>query len=187
MNFSPFPQLSTEHLLLRQLSLNDAEEIFALRSNEIVNKYLNRPKARSIDDAKDFIKKINIGVESNQSMYWAICLREQLTLIGTICLWNFSDEGNKAEIGYELLPQFHGKGIMQEAFSEVVEFGFLTLQLDRIEAWTMLQNENSVKILERNNFKRNADLESRIDRVAEGPDTIIYTLSKQLFKQQAAV
>jgi [ribosomal protein S5]-alanine N-acetyltransferase len=187
MNFSPFPQLITERLLLRQLSLNDAEEIFALRSNEIVNKHLGRPKAQSIDEAKNFINKINAGIESNQSVYWAICLQDQIKLIGTICLWNFSDEENKAEIGYELLPQFHGKGIMQEAFLKVVEFGFQTLQLDRIEAWTTMQNENSIKILERNNFRRSPELESKIDRVIEGPNTIIYTLSRQLFKQQVAV
>lgn len=187
LSFSPFPQIVTERLWLRQLSLNDAEEIFLLRTNEIVNKHLARPKARSIDDAKDFIKKINAGIESNQSVFWAICLRDQLKLIGTICMWNFSKEENKAEIGYELLPPFHGKGIMQEAFSKIAEFGFLTLQLDMIEAWTTLQNVRSVKILERNHFKRNPGLESKIDRAIEGPDIIIYSLSKQLFKQKVAV
>jgi [ribosomal protein S5]-alanine N-acetyltransferase len=187
MSFSPFPQLLTERLLLRQLSLNDAEEIFALRSNEIVNKYLDRKKAESIDDAKDFIKKINLGIELNQSIFWAICLRDQFKLIGTICLWNFSHEENKAEIGYELLPQFHGRGMMQEAFLKVVEFGFHTLGLDVIEAWTTTPNESSKKILERNGFKRDLTLENKIDRTVEGTDLIIYSLSKLAFKQRAVV
>ena len=57
--FPPFPQLETDRLILRQLSSRDEEEIFSLRSSDIVNKYLNRPKAKSIEDAKNFIEKIN--------------------------------------------------------------------------------------------------------------------------------
>lgn len=176
---SPFPQLLTERLLLRQVRRADVQEIFLLRSDEIVNKYLGRPKAKSIEDAEDFIKRINFGTGNNQHFYWAICFPDQLKLMGTICLWNFSEDGNKAEIGYELLPQFHGKGIMQEAFSKVVEYGFETLELTTIEAWTIQQNSNSIKILERNHFNRDVDLESKIDRTSEPPDQIIYSLSKR--------
>lgn len=184
-SFSSFPQLLTERLLLRQLSLKDEEEIFTLRSDATVNKYLDRPKASSIEDARAFINKINLGVHS--SFFWAICFKEEIKLLGTICLWNFSEEENKAEIGYELLPQFYGKGIMQEAFFKVVEFGFQNLELSSIDAWTTIQNVHSIKILERNLFKRNAALENKIDRTVEGPDLIIYSLSKEAFKQQASV
>src|SRR5690348_17193471 len=114
ISFTPFPVLLTERLLLRELNWNDAQDIFLLRSNDAVNKYLNRPKAKTIEDAIDFIKKINFVVRANQSIFWAICLQHEVHLSGTICLWNFSDEENKAEVGYELLPQFQGKGIIQE-------------------------------------------------------------------------
>lgn len=176
--FSPFPELTTNRLSLRQLSLSDEEEIYLLRSNDVVNKYLDRPKAKSIEDALAFIRRINFSVDNKQSMFWAVCFREDTKLIGTICLWNFSDENTKAEIGYELLPQYHGKGIMQEAFSKVVEFGFTTLHLNTIEAWTLHQNEGSIRILERNHFKRDTELENKIDRNNEGPDLTIYALSK---------
>lgn len=182
LNFSPFPQLVTDRLILRQLSLNDAEEVFILRSDETVNKYLARPRATTIDDAKAFIERINLAIDTNHSIFWAICFIGDPKLIGTICLWNFSEEENKAEIGYELLPQFHGKGIMQEAFLKVVEFGFQNLRLHSIEACTTLQNKSSIKILERNYFIRDYDLENKIDRAIEGPDLIIYSLPKESFK-----
>ena len=185
--FSPRPEIVTERLLLRQLNLEDAEEIFELRSNEIVNKHLNRAKATSIEDAKEFIEKITDNVNGGQSLFWAICFKDQSKLMGTICLWNFSEEENKAETGYELLPQFHGKGIMNEAFSKVIEFGFQTLKLESIEAWTTVQNDGSKKVLERNRFQRNPELESKISRAVEGPDLIIYSLSKKMFTQQVAV
>jgi len=175
---SPFPQLTTNRLALRQLSLKDEEQIYLLRSNDAVNKYLDRPKARSIEDAREFIKRINFGVDNKQSMFWAVCFADDSKLIGTICLWNFSDDNTKAEIGYELLPQYQGKGIMQEAFSKVVEFAFADLHLNTIEAWTVQQNKSSIGILERNHFKRDSELENKIDRKTESPDLIIYVLSK---------
>ena len=50
-NFKPFPVLKTERLTLRKLASTDDNEIFALRSNENVNKYLDRKPSKSIDDA----------------------------------------------------------------------------------------------------------------------------------------
>jgi ribosomal-protein-alanine N-acetyltransferase len=179
-NFIPFPQLATQRLLLQQLSLNDAEELFDVRTNETINKYLDRTVPASIEEVKIFINKINLSIHANQSLFWKVCLKEQPGLIGTICLWNFSKE-NKAEIGYELLPQFQGKGIMQEAFLKIIEFGFQTLQLTSIEARTVKQNESSIKILERNYFTKDHNLENKIDRDIDGSDMIIFSLSKADF------
>ena len=103
INLTPFPNLSTERLTLRQLNLQDDNEIFFLRSDERVLKYLVIPKANSIEEARAFIHKINNG-----SAYWAICLKNETKLIGTICFWNISKEENKAEIGYVLHPGYQG-------------------------------------------------------------------------------
>ena len=154
-NFNPFPVLKTERLTLRQLASSDANEIFALRSNDNVNKYLNRKPAKSIDDAKTFIETINKNIQRNDSIYWAITLTGTNKLIGTICLFDFSDDNLKAEIGYELLPDFQGKGIMQEAASKVIDFGIRHIGLNSIEAYTHSENQNSTKLLEKFNFKKN--------------------------------
>ena len=84
-NFKPFPVLKTERLTLRQLASSDDNEIFALRSNENVNKYLDRKPSKSIDDAKTFIQTINKNIQKNDSIYWAISLNDTDKLIGTIC------------------------------------------------------------------------------------------------------
>ena len=59
INFTPFPGLTTERLNLRQMKIQDENEIFALRSDERVQEFLDRPKAKIIDDARKFIEKIN--------------------------------------------------------------------------------------------------------------------------------
>lgn len=154
-NFKPFPVLKTERLTLRQLVSGDANEIFALRSNEIVNKYLDRKRSGSIDDAKTFIQTITENIQKNDSIYWAITLTGTDKLIGAICLFDFSDNNLKAEIGYELLPDFQGKGIMQEAASKVIDFGIQHIGLNSIEACTHSENQASTRLLEKFNLKKN--------------------------------
>jgi [ribosomal protein S5]-alanine N-acetyltransferase len=174
---STFPGLVTERLLLRQLTPDDAKDIFLLRSDDIVNKYLDRSRATTLEDAQQFIGRINSAIYNQQSLFWAICLRGSEKLIGTICLWNFSPGKDKAEVGYELLPGYHGKGIMHEALSMVLEFGLQILELTTIEAWTVQQNIPSIRLLERNGFERDLSLENKIDRATEGPDLVIYSRS----------
>ena len=155
-NFKPFPVLKTERLTLRQLVSSDANEIFALRSNNNVNKYLDRKPSKSIDDAKIFIRTINENVQRNDSIYWAITLNGTEKLIGTICLFGFSDDNLKAETGYELLPGFQGKGIMQEATSKVIDFGIQLIGLQSIEAYSHAENKGSTRLLEKLNFKNHS-------------------------------
>ncbi len=154
-NFKPFPVLKTERLVLRQLAGSDDNDIFALRSNDHVNKYLGRKPAKSLDDAKSFIKTINENIQRNDSIYWAITLKGTDKLIGTICLFDFSDDNLKAAIGYELIPGFQGKGIMQEAASTVIDFGIHHIGLHSIEAYTHSENQRSTKLLEKFDFKKN--------------------------------
>ena len=57
-NLEAFPILTTERLTLRQLSENDVHEIFLLRSDTIINRYLNRRPTHTLQAAMDFIKQI---------------------------------------------------------------------------------------------------------------------------------
>jgi|WetSurMetagenome_2_1015567.scaffolds.fasta_scaffold46743_5 [ribosomal protein S5]-alanine N-acetyltransferase len=178
ISFSPFPILKTERLILRKLSLDDAEEIFVFRSDDEVNKYLDRPRTKDIDEAIAFINKVNTSIANDILFYWGICLKDNPTLIGTICLWNLNEEENKAEVGYELHPGFHGKGIAKEALSKIIKFGFDDMQLDKIEAYTHKENLASTRLLEKFGFARDPHEESKIDFTVDDPNTIVYSLYK---------
>ncbi|MCP6379763.1 GNAT family N-acetyltransferase, partial [Klebsiella pneumoniae] len=82
-----------------------------------------------INDARYFIDAINEGIASKDWLYWAMILKGTQQLIGTICLWHFSNDKTTAEIGYELHPDFQGKGLMNEAIQTIIDYGFTTLQL----------------------------------------------------------
>ena len=158
----PFPVLSTERFNLRPIKTEDANEIFALRSDDRVNEYLDRPKAGTIEDAFQHIQRLNEGMARNESINWAIVFRETDKMVGSICFWKISKELAKAEIGYELLPDFQGKGIMQEVMPPVIEFGFDKIKFQSIEAELSPRNLKSIKLLEKHGFikekqKVNAD------------------------------
>ncbi len=173
MNFTPFPNLFTERLSLRQMNSNDENEIFVLRSDERVLQYINIPKAETIDDARKFIEKINTCILNNESVLWAISLKNSTTLIGTICFWNIDKENSVAEMGYILHPDFQGKGIMQEAITRIIDYGFNTMKLKAIVADLHCNNIKSLKLLERNGFT--------YTKKSDESDLVIYTLTRQIF------
>jgi len=86
INFTPFPKLATKRLTLRQLNMEDEKEIFVHRSDERILKYIDIPKAETIEDARNFIEKINKGIDENEWVYWEIIFKNDSQLIGTICL-----------------------------------------------------------------------------------------------------
>jgi ribosomal-protein-alanine N-acetyltransferase len=174
LNFTPFPNLETPRLVLRQIKLEDENEIYILRSDSRVNEFLEREKAGSIEDARNFINMINANIRNNKAVMWAITMKNNSKLIGTIVYWNISKENSTAEIGYELNPDFQGKGIMQEAISKIIEFGFETMEIQTIEAYTTDGNHKSINLLVKNNFM----IKPHAEKKDELKNTVIYTLTK---------
>ena len=178
-NFSPFPELRTERLLLRRLTTNDAEDMFFLRSSEVVLRYIGREPAKSIADAEDFINKINKGVDENESILWGITLlSDETKIIGTICLWNLQKEHYRGEIGYLLHPGHWRKGIMKEAINAVVNYGFTVLKLHSIEALLKPDNIASSSVLEKTGFIKEGHLKENFYFKGEFSDTLIYSRLK---------
>jgi [ribosomal protein S5]-alanine N-acetyltransferase len=171
-SFSPFPILTTNRLTLRRLIPNDEQAIFTLRSDAEINKYLDRKIAATLDDARGFINAVNDHVDKNTSLYWAITFTGKSELVGTICLYGFSDEDDKCEIGYELLNDFQRQGIMQEAVEKVIDYGFNTIGVQQIEAFFHRDNQRSIDLLEKFSFSNS----NVADETA--PEVICYYLKR---------
>lgn len=174
LNLTPFPELETSRLYLTKLEPEDAEEIFLLRSDKEVNRYLDRPPAKTLEDAYEFIAKINDNVSNNKAGFWKIKERHGSKLIGTICLYNIDLEKGEGEIGYEMLPSSQGKGFMKEALAKLLEFAFEKIQLKSIVACCDPNNLHSVNLLSKFNF---VPLEKSSNESEEGNDnTVCYIL-----------
>ncbi len=171
-NFTAFPILTTKRLTLRQLTIDDQQNIFALRSDREINKYLNRKPSKTIEDAINFINQINDNIKNNNSIYWVISQTITKTFVGTICLFDFSKEKDSCEIGYELMTKYQGQGIMREAIEEVINYAFQTLQFQKIVAFTHNGNQNSTKLLTKSNFLHSETVNK------ENPNLTIFSLTK---------
>jgi len=157
INFIPFPELSTERVALRQLSIKDEHEIFALRTDESVNRYIDRQRAKSLEDARQFVDKINTMIIKGEGIMWGVTLKDSPALIGTVGLWKFSTAEQQGEIGYELLPAYQGRGIMQEVVTRIIQYGFEDIGLQSIVAVLSPDNLQSVKLLQKHHFTRTPD------------------------------
>lgn len=176
LNFSPFPILITERLILRKVEMSDAPEIFFQRSDENMIQYLDRASAKSIDEAITFIKLITDNESKNESVTWALTLKGDNKLIGTICFWRIVPEHFRAEIGYVLHTIYQGKGLMQEAMESVLQYGFSTMKLHSVEANVNPKNTASINLLERNGFIKEAYFKENYFYNGQFLDSAIYSL-----------
>lgn len=182
LNFKPFPELTTNRLLLRRISADDADEFFKLRSNKKIMQFIDRPLAETKQDALKLIEIITNGVLNNEAITWAISLKYDSALIGTIGFWRILKEHYRAEIGYLLAEAFQGKGIMQEAINAALSYGFKTMQLHSVEANVNPSNAASIKLLEKNGFMREAFFKENYYYNGKFLDSYVYSLLVSGFK-----
>lgn len=156
LDFSLFPTLKTNRLLLRKLEMYDDQLIFAYQSNRDNFPFVDLPVYTKIGETRSYIKKMNTGLKNNKWLIWAIADISTNKILGTISIWNISTEEAKAELGFGLFTGNLGKGIMSEALQKVVEYGFQIMGLKTVEAYTNTANLSSRILLERNNFTKSA-------------------------------
>jgi len=177
VNFSPFPEIRTQRLLLRRITKADAPAVLAMRSNEDVMQYIDRPLLKSIEDAEAWIKIVDAALESNNGINWAIALATEPDIqIGTVGFWRLIKEHYRAEVGYMLNSAYWRKGIMKEALLAVHDFGFKEMKLHSIEAHINPANAASAAILESAGYTREAYFKEDYYFKGTFLDSAIYSL-----------
>lgn len=174
--FEIFPKILTERLSLEEFDISDAKDLFLIRSDEKVMKYMDRENYKSVDDAIQMINSIKESYRNKEGINWLIKDRTSLKLQGYIGFWRISRERIRGEIGYALKPEFWNKGIMTEALKKVVEFGFNEMGFHSIEGNVNPGNISSIALLEKIGFKKEAYFREDFLFNGEFKDSIIYSL-----------
>lgn len=182
LNFSPFPILESERLHFRRLTDADAPEIFALRSNPEIMKYIPRPLATTIEDALAHIKLINEKIDENIDINWAVTEKGNDKCIGLMGFYRTQPENFRTEIGYMITPEHKGKGYVTEAVKTLLDFAFNTLNFHSIEAVIDSRHMTSERVLQKNGFEKEAHFKENFFYNNEFTDTVIYSLLKRNFK-----
>ena len=182
--FDKFPNLETKRLTLGSFTIQDAEELYKIRSDDRVTKYLDRDNHKTVEESKIMIQKIIQSYKDKAGINWVIRKKVSFEIIGYIGFWDLIRENVRAEIGYASKPEYWGKGYMSEALLKVLDYGFNEFKLHSVLGNVNPQNERSIKLLERFGFKREAYF--REDYLYNGKylDSAIYCLLESEFSQK---
>jgi len=149
--FSTYPTLMTERLILREVRLADAADVLVFRGDAYVQRFNSEP-LKTIEEAVLFIQEAQQQRATQAGFGWGITLRGEDRVLGGVSLHSWSHYHRRAEVGYDLARARWGQGIGTEAVRAVLHFGFSQLNLNRIEAATIADNHESVNLLKKLGF-----------------------------------
>lgn len=152
MTTTDFPTIQTERLLLRQFTENDIENVFKGLSHPDIIKYYGVSYS-TLEETKEQMKFFADLEKNETGIWWAICSLDNKSFYGAGGLNSLSKEHKKAEIGFWLLTDFWGQGIMTEAMPLICKYGFGQLGLHRIEGLVETDNINCKKAMAKLDFK----------------------------------
>nr|WP_285860742.1 MULTISPECIES: GNAT family protein [Paenibacillus] len=158
----------------------DAADLFCYWSDPVVVKYMNVPVFTSVEETSEMIDFLNGLSETEDTMRWGIELVQEQRLIGSCGFntWELSG-AYRGEIGYDIGRAYWRQGYMTEAFRLMLNYGFMTMGLNRIEALVDPRNSASRSILQSFTFHEEGLLRE-YQRTEEGfVDLLIYSLLRR--------
>jgi len=148
-----FGNIETERLLLKCIDSGDREFIFEEFQNDFINQYLfDAEPMTDIEEADELIEFFNMQEPRNQNR-WVLIHKFEKLKMGT-CGFHFWDrEKNQAEIGFELMQAYNGKGYMAEAVAALIEFARNQMKVNKITANVYIHNAKCKSLLEKFGFR----------------------------------
>ena len=179
-SLTPFPDLETKRLWLRQATQGDTEAVFAVFSDSKVTRFHDLDTFTHLDEAIGVIERWVRSFENGHRIRWGIVRKQDNYLIGS-CGFRWDKEVNAAVVGYELASQFWRQGIMSEALHAILQYGFERRGMQFVIAEIMLGNVASRRLLEKLSFQSQGVLKERGFWKGEHHDLEQFMLMKNEF------
>lgn len=170
------PVLESPRVRLRPLRDEDVPALFEIFGDADAMKYWSHPPLADLDAVRTLLSEIRAYFDAKTLFQWGIALAESDRLIGTTTLFEIDDEHRRCGVGLALARSAWGKGYASEAFTRIIRFAFETLDLHRIEADPDPDNIASIKLCERQGFKREGLLRERYWLNGQAMDAAFYGL-----------
>lgn len=151
--FAQFPILQSDDIVLKKIEDHHLDEVFEIYNNDKVFDYCGIIPKHNKDTVKNMIGHFERDYHKKSRVKWGIFYHsEPDRLVGIIEALDFNQKVNMVTIGY-FLPESHwGKGIATEAVKILLDFLFIDVNVNRVQAEVMPLNENSKKVLLKNGF-----------------------------------
>ncbi|MEN2427738.1 GNAT family N-acetyltransferase [Chromobacterium vaccinii] len=149
-----FPTLHTPRLALREITLDDAPALLGIHGDADAMRWFGTDPLTTLEQARQMVEKFagwrNLPAPG---VRWGLAPREGGPLIGSIGLFKWNPGWRCCTLGYELARGRQGQGLMSEALRAALAWGFEHMELNRIEAQVHPDNQASLTLLERLDFK----------------------------------
>lgn len=145
-------KIQTNRLLLRPIVAGDIDHVFTGLSHPDVIKYYG-VSFHTLEATKEQMTWFADLEKNGTGMWFAVCSLDNKTFYGAGGLSSLSREHRKAEIGFWLIPDFWGQGIMTEAMPLICDYGFDRLGLHRIEGFVESDNTNCKNAMAKLDFQ----------------------------------
>ncbi|MES2138202.1 MAG: GNAT family protein [Bacteroidota bacterium] len=149
--YNKFPSISDDKISLRQIQFSDINDLIEISFYDSI-------QATTLKQATEMQAKINVDYINGNSIHWGIVDKLTNKIVGTCGYYRGLDKG-EGELGCVLLPQHRGQGYMTFAMLLAIKFGLNNIGLKRIWAITTQQNKKAIKLIEKLNFIKIADLD----------------------------
>lgn len=180
--FKDLQTLETHRLLLRKLTMRDANDVFEYASMPEVSKHVTWDYHRTLADSMGFLKSVIMQYENGVPSSWGIVHKENNKLIGTGGYHNWNTEDRRAEVGYAISSHYWNKGLMTESLKVMLKFGFEVMALNRIEARCKIENSASERVMQKCGMKYEGTLRQQMFVKGVYHDLKLYSILKQEFK-----
>ena len=171
-----FPELQTERLRLVEVNKEHAQGMFDNFSNPAVLQYYGMDPMTELAQAEKLVEHFRNSFLASRSIRWAMVRKEDNRFAGTIGLNNLSKGMKRAEIGFEIHPDFWRTGITSEALKAVLHYSFAEMGLRRMGAVTFLDNVASIKLLEKHGFVQEGILRSYLFQNGQSHDARVFSV-----------
>jgi RimJ/RimL family protein N-acetyltransferase len=170
----------TERLVLRDLRPDDAEAMFAYRSDPEIMRYQGWDP-ESLGDVREFIagNRAYAPYAPGSWRQFAITLRASGTMIGDCGVHVPADKPEQAEFGITVAPAFQGRGYASEALSALLRLVFDTLGKHRVFASVDPRNAPSIALFERAGFRKEAHHVESLWLMGEWVDDVILAMLRR--------
>jgi ribosomal-protein-alanine N-acetyltransferase len=145
-------EIATPRLLFRRFTSDDLQNVWTIRSDPEVMKYIGAGRPESVSEVQAILNKILTQWEQHGFGPWALIDKENGDLIGW-CGLRYLDDTGDVEIAYGIAKAYWGQGLASEAATATIKYGFDQLQLPRIVAVACPDNLTSLRVLEKLGMK----------------------------------
>ncbi len=147
--FEQHPVLETERMILRPLTMDDAEATYAYARDPVSSEFMPWEVPRSMADTIAYLETIPKNYAARERINFAMTLKSDGKFIGSCGFHNISPEHHKIMMGYLLIPSAWGNGYMTEAVREMIRFAFEEMGMHRVAATCDYENIRSANVMER--------------------------------------